>query len=203
MKDSSMQQILEILPVVLFFIAYYLNGQTLTLGDHSLYFDGIYTATAVLMAATAVQLLLTLAISRKLEKRLVLLALVVFITGGLTIGLHNNIFILWKPTIFNWALAIAFIAAPFFAGNKTLIERMLGSQLTLPANIWQKMNKLWIANFLIVGALNLVVAYLFSESFWVSYKLYSSIIFTLLITVITAVLVAPYLKDQANTQGKD
>jgi len=55
---------------------------------------------------------------------------------------------------------------------------------------------LWVSNFAIVGGLNLVVAYGFTEDAWVSYKLYSSIGFTLLLTILTALLISPHLKDE-------
>ena len=190
-----MQQFFEFIPVVLFFFAYYLKGYSVELFGHTLESGNIYTATAVLMLATAVHLILTYVITRRLEKRLILLALVIFITGGLTLILHDNRFIMWKPTLFNWVLAIAFMTAPMFGNKKTLIERMLGAQLTLPHPVWLKMNRLWVANFIIVGGLNLFVAYGFSESFWVSYKLYSSIGFTLLITIITGIVIAPHIKN--------
>ena len=54
------------------------------------------------------------------------------------------------------------------------------AQLSLPAVAWRRLNSLWVANFVVVGALNLYVAYRFSEAAWVSYKLYSAIGFTLL-----------------------
>lgn len=190
-----MQQFFEIIPVVLFFLAYYMKGYSIDILGHTFETGNIYTATGVLMAATAAHLLITFLATKKLEKRLVLLAVVIFVTGGLTLVLHNNKFIMWKPTLFNWALAIAFLVAPYFMGKKTLMEKMLGGQIELPAGIWHKLNRLWIANFLIVGGLNLIVAYSFSESFWVSYKLYSSIGFTLIITIITGVIIAPHLKN--------
>lgn len=197
-----MQQILELVPIVLFFISYAQDGQTLELGIYSLTFNGIYTATAVLMIATVVQVFLTVLITKKLEKRLILLATVVLVTGGLTLILKNNIFIQWKPTLFNWALAIAFIVAPLIGEKKTLMQRMLDSQLQLPKPAWLRLNYLWISNFVIVGALNLVIAYLYSESFWVSYKLYSSIGFTVLISVLTAFIIAPYIKDETSEVKK-
>lgn len=78
------------------------------------------------------------------------------------------------------------------------MERTLGSQLELPKQVWTRLNLLWIANFTVVGALNLVVAYLYSEEAWVSYKLYSAIGFTLVLTVLTALLVSPHLSAQDN-----
>ncbi|MEL0005731.1 MAG: septation protein IspZ, partial [Luminiphilus sp.] len=61
---------------------------------------------------------------------------------------------------------------------------------------------LWIANFTLVGALNIFVAYRFEEAFWVSYKLYSSVGFTLLLMVLSILLVMPYLKDQDSSNDE-
>ena len=72
---------------------------------------------------------------------------------------------------------------------------MLGSQLKLPQLIWTRLNVLWIGNFSLVGALNLFVAYRFEEAVWVSYKLYSSIGFTLTLMLLTVAIVAPHVKD--------
>ncbi|HEY6132289.1 MAG TPA: septation protein IspZ, partial [Halioglobus sp.] len=114
-----------------------------------------------------------------------------------TLIFRNQMFIQWKPTIFNWALAIAFGASQFI-GDKTLMERTLGSQIHLPKMVWTRLNVIWVANFLIVGGLNLVVAYGFSEETWVSYKLYSSIGFTLVLTLLTALIISPHLKEDAS-----
>lgn len=194
-----MKQLAEFVPIALFFIVYQLNGETLSLGSWTYTFDGIYSATAVLMAATLVQVVLTYAISGEFEKRAMWMLLAVFAFGGATLLLRNELFIQWKPTIFNWALAIAFGASQFI-GEKNLMERTLGSQIRLPGPVWTKLNLLWVSNFAIVGTLNLVVAYGYSESTWVSYKLYSAIGFTLALTVLTALLISPHLKEE-NPQG--
>ncbi|PLW69750.1 septation protein A [Pseudohalioglobus lutimaris] len=194
-----MKQLAEFVPIALFFIVYQLNGEAVSLGDWRYTFDGIYSATAVLMAATLVQVALTYAITREFEKRAVWMLLAVCVFGGATLILRNELFIQWKPTIFNWALAIAFGASQFI-GEKNLMERTLGSQIRLPKPVWTRLNLLWVSNFAIVGALNLVVAYGFSEATWVSYKLYSAIGFTLALTVLTALLISPHLKEE-NPQG--
>ena len=190
-----MKQLAEFIPIALFFIAYQLNGETISVGQWNFTFDGIFTATAVLMMATLLQVVLTYAITREFEKRAMWMLLAVLIFGGATLLLRNQMFIQWKPTIFNWVLAIAFGASQFI-GEKNLMERTLGSQIRLPKSIWTKLNLLWVANFAIVGALNLVVAYRFSEATWVSYKLYSAIGFTLLLTILTAILISPHLKEE-------
>ena len=190
-----MRQLLEFLPIVLFFIVYQLRGETISIGGWEHTLDGIFSATAVLMAATLLQVFISYLLSRKLEKRALWMLLAVFVFGGATLLFRNQMFIQWKPTIFNWALALAFAGSQFI-GNRNLMERTLGSQLELPKQVWTRLNLLWIANFTVVGALNLVVAYLYSEEAWVSYKLYSAIGFTLVLTVLTALLVSPHLSAQ-------
>jgi intracellular septation protein len=190
-----MKQLAEFIPIALFFIVYQLKGMSLELGGWEYSFDGIYSATAVLMLATVAQVLLTWAITRTLEKRLLWLLLAVLVFGGATLVFHNQMFIQWKPTIFNWVLALAFGASQYI-GDKNLMERTLGSQIHLPKPVWSRLNLLWVSNFVIVGGLNLVVAYGYSEEVWVSYKLYSAIGFTLLLTILTALLISPHLKDQ-------
>ncbi|WP_008294589.1 inner membrane-spanning protein YciB [Congregibacter litoralis] len=199
----GMKQLLEFIPIALFFIVYQLDGETLTLGGWQHEFDGIFSATAVLIAATALQVLISRIASGFWDKRSLWTFVAVAVFGGATLILRDQTFIQWKPTIFNWALALAF-GIFHFIGDRNLLERTLGAQLELPKAVWAKLNLLWMSNFLIVGALNLYVAYGYSEAFWVSYKLYSAIGFTLLLTVLTAVLVSPHLQAEepaANTDG--
>jgi len=190
-----MKQLAEFVPIALFFIVYQLSGESISLGSWEYTFDGIFSATAVLMAATVLQVAGTYALTREFEKRMLWMLLAVLVFGGATLFFRNQVFIQWKPTIFNWALAIAFGGSQFI-GDKNLMERTLGSQIHLPKPVWTKLNLLWVANFAFVGALNLVVAYGYSEETWVSYKLYSSIGFTLLLTILTALLISPHLKDE-------
>jgi intracellular septation protein len=194
-----MKQLVEFIPIILFFIAYQLNGQVFTLAGWEYQFDGIYSATAVLMIATVLQVVFVYALTRTLEKRLLWLLLAVLVFGGATLFFRNQMFIQWKPTVFNWALAIAFCSSQFI-GSKNLMERTLGGQIHLPKLTWTKLNWLWITNFTIVGGLNLVVAYGYSEETWVSYKMYSAIGFTLLLTVLTALIIGPHLKEDG--EGK-
>ena len=194
-----MKQLIEFIPIVLFFVVYQLKGESIAVGQWQFTFDGIFTATAVLMVATVIQVILSYLISRRLEKRLLWMLLAVMIFGGATLVFRNQLFIQWKPTIFNWALAIAFTGSQFI-GEKNLMERTLGTQIQLPKPVWGKLNLLWVTNFTIVGALNLVVAYGYSEDTWVSYKLYSSIGFTLLLTILTALLISPHLKEDSPSE---
>lgn len=189
-----MKQLLELLPLVLFFGAYQMDGDTLTVGGWSHTFDGIFSATAVLMISTALTWLVASLLEKRNDKRLMWMTLAVLLFGAATLILRDQRFIQWKPTVFNWVLAAVFIGSQFI-GKRTVLERVLGSQLSLPRPIWTRLNVLWIGNFALVGALNLFVAYRFEEAVWVSYKLYSSIGFTLTLMLLTVAIVAPHVKD--------
>ncbi len=190
-----MKQILEFLPIVLFFGAYQMDGETLTVGAWSHTFDGLFSATAVLMIATTAVWLIMLAITQRNDKRLMWMMVAVVVFGTATLVLRDQRFIQWKPTVFNWGLAALFFGSQF-VGKKTLLERLLGQQLVLSVIIWKRLNALWVTNFIIVGALNLYVVYQYEEAFWVSYKLYSSIGFTVLMMLLTVMIVAPHLKSE-------
>ena len=189
-----MKQLLELLPLVLFFGAYQMDGDTLAVGGWSHTFDGIFSATAVLMISTALTWLIASLLEKRNDKRLMWMTLAVLLFGAATLILRDQRFIQWKPTVVNWVLAAVFLGSQFI-GKRTVIERVLGSQLILPRPIWTRLNVLWIGNFALVGALNLFVAYRFEEAVWVSYKLYSSIGFTLALMLLTVAIVAPHVKD--------
>ena len=189
-----MKQLLELLPLVLFFGAYQMDGDTLTVGSWSHTFDGIFSATAVLMISTALTWLISSLLEKRNDKRLMWMTLAVLLFGAATLILRDLRFIQWKPTVVNWVLAAVFLGSQFI-GKRTVLERVLGSQLSLPRPIWTRLNVLWIGNFTLVGALNLFVAYRFEEAVWVSYKLYSSMCFTLAAVLLTVAIVAPHVKD--------
>jgi intracellular septation protein len=200
-----MKQLLEFLPLVLFFTAYQMDGEVLSVGTWSHTFDGIFSATAVLMISSVASWLFASVWERKNDRRLMWMTIAIIIFGAATLILRDQRFIQWKPTVFNWVLALVFLGSHFI-GQRPVLQRLLGGQLVLPQNIWTRLSMLWIGNFTVVGALNLIVAYQYEESFWVAYKLYSSIGFTLLLMLLTIAIVAPHLKDQdpdAGTEGTE
>jgi len=197
-----MKQLLEFLPLVLFFGAYQMDGDVVTVGSYSHTFDGIFSATAVLMVSSVMVWLLSSAISRRNERRLMWMAIAVVVFGAATLILRDQRFIQWKPTVFNWVLAAVFFGSQF-VGERNLLERLLGSQLSVNRRVWTQLNTLWIGNFSLVGALNLYVAYQYEEAFWVSYKLYSSVGFTLAVMLLTVLIVAPHLTEQSDGQPEN
>lgn len=190
-----MKQFLEFLPLVLFFGVYQMSGETISVGEWVYAFDGIYSATAVLMFSSVAVLLVAFVLERRLDKRLMWMTVAILVFGAATLIFRDQRFIQWKPTVFNWVLALVFLASQF-VGDKNLLQRFLGQQLVLPRAVWGRLNLLYVAHFSVVGALNLFVAYRYEEAFWVSYKLYSSLGFTIALMALTVLLLFPHLKNQ-------
>lgn len=157
-RHPPMQFFYDLLPVALFFVAYKMAD--------------IYVATAVLIVAVLAQTLISWVRHRKVSPMLLTSALLVLVFGGLTLLIHDATFIKWKPTIVNWLFAGAFLASQFMKGP-TIVQRLMGEQVKLePASLWNTLNMMWVVFFLVAGALNLWVAYRYSESTWVNFKLF-------------------------------
>ncbi len=167
-----MNQLLDFLPILVFAVAYF------TLG--------IYPATAALMIAVTLQILLFWLMKRTIGNELKLTFWVSMLFGGLTLWLRDETFIQWKPTIVNWVLALALIVSHSI-GGKNLLKSLMGKQLQLPQEAWTNLNYGWAAGFTLAGALNLLVAFNFSMEIWVSYKLIGGFALTFCYIIITMV----------------
>lgn len=190
-----MLQLLELLPLAVFVFIYGMKGKTVDVADLHYSFDGIYSATAALMIATTLQVLLVWLLKRNVEKRLLVLFAIVIVFGSATLLLHNPLFLFWKPTVFNWGLCLLLLGSHWFS-NDNMVEKMLGDQLPLPSAIYARLSFVWAAYFFLVGALNLVIAFNFPEAFWVKYKLWSSIGYTVVMMVITGIMLAPHIQNE-------
>jgi len=104
-----MKQLLEFLPLIIFVIVYQMSGTTLSLIGSEYTFDGIYTATIALILATVLQVLIARLLWGSVEKRLLGIAGAVIVFGGATVLLRDPVFIFWKPTLVNWALAGVYV----------------------------------------------------------------------------------------------
>ena len=174
-----MKLLFDFLPILLFFVAYKLAD--------------IYVATGVLIVATLGQVGWIWLRQRRVEKLPLIAAGLVVVLGGATLALHDPWFVKWKPTVVNWLFALAFLGSHVI-GQKTLLERMLGGQLELPNPVWVKLSFAWALFFLVMGAVNLYVAYTFSEDAWVNFKLFGMMGLTLLFVLAQAVYMSRHLK---------
>jgi intracellular septation protein len=109
--------------------------------------------------------------------------------GGLTLLVHDATFIKWKPTIVNWLFAAAFLGSQFMKGP-SIIQRMLGENVTLEPRDWTRLNLMWVAFFAFSGVLNLWVAFNFDEATWVNFKLFGLMGITLVFALLQGVWIA-------------
>ncbi len=158
-----MQALLELATLAVFIVAYYLRG--------------LYAATAALMVAMAVLLLVDLARERRIGPMHALSAGLVFVFGSATLSMHNRLYIQWKPTVFFWLVSATFLAS-FWVGETPLAAKLLGRalppEMRVPAPLWRRLNWLWIGFAAALGAANLAVAYHASERAWVNFKVFGT-----------------------------
>jgi intracellular septation protein len=162
-------------PLAVFFVAYFL-------GD-------LLTATAALMAATAVALVLSLAIRRKVPLLPVITAAVVGVFGGLTLWLEDETFIKMKPTIIQAVFAAVLLGGLVF--RRPLLKPLLGAALP-PMNDagWRRLTFRYGAFFLGMAALNEAVWRTQSTDFWVTFKVFGIVVLTLLFGVAQVPLIS-------------
>ncbi len=92
--------------------------------------------------------------------------------------LQDELFLKWKVTVVNWLFGAVFLGSQFI-GSKTLIERMMGGAVEMPATIWVRLNMAWSLFFIAVGVVNLYVAYSYDTDTWVDFKFYGMLGLTL------------------------
>ena len=153
-----MKMLIDFLPIVIFFIVYKLT-------------DDLILATAVLIPATMLQMAYTWFTTKKVEKMQLVTLVLVVVLGGLTVALQDGQFIKWKPTIVNWLFSLAFLGSQFI-GQKPIVQRLMGKSVELPSQVWHKLNVAWVVFFAAMGGINLYVAFNYSESTWVDFKLF-------------------------------
>jgi intracellular septation protein len=152
-----MKLLIDFFPILLF------------VGAYKLY--DIYVGTGVLMAATVVQMGLIYTIDRRLQMVQKITLVLVLVFGALTLALHDDRFIKWKPTVLYAAMAIG-LAVALWVLKKNFLKLLLGSQLTLPDAVWQRLNLIWVAYCVFMASINGYVAAYYSTEDWVNFKLW-------------------------------
>jgi intracellular septation protein len=155
----------------------------------------VLMATVVVVAATVIQVAWLKLRGRRVDLMLWVSLVLVVVLGALTVWLHSETFIKWKPTLLYWVMAAALWAGPAFFG-RNLLRALMGDQLKLPDPVWQRLNLAWIAFFAAMGALNLWIAYNFSTGTWVNFKLFGSLGMMLVFTLAQGLYLSRFLQDE-------
>ena len=186
-QPYAMKILFDLFPLLVFFAAFKLYG--------------IFVATAASIGASALQVAIFWARHRRFETAQVITLVAMVILGGLTLAFHNVAFIQWKLTVVDWIFAALLFGSQWF-GKRTILERMLGAQLVLPASVWRWLNVSWGLFFLVMGSLNLYIAFFYGanltaaqrQHIWVDFKVFGSTALMLVFSVAQALVVANYLR---------
>ncbi len=151
-------------PIAVFFLVY-LNW-------------GLLAATAALMAATAVALGLSLALTRRLPWLPLITAAVVGVFGGLTLWFENEIFIKMKPTIVQGLFAAVLLGG--LALRRPLLKPLLGAAWPMDEVGWRRLSLRFALFFAAMAGVNEVVWRTQSTDVWVMFKVFGIIGLTFL-----------------------
>ncbi len=182
-----MKFLFDLFPLLLFFAAFRLYD--------------IYVATTVAIVASFAQVGFYWWRHRKFEAMHLITLATIVIFGGLTLILHNDTFIKWKPTILYWVFAVLVLGSQV-VGGRTVMERMLGAQMQLEPRIWRHYNLSWGLFFAVAGALNLYVAFFYApdqaaevrQATWVNFKVFGLLGLTFAFAILQAVFLARHIQ---------
>lgn len=187
------KMLLDFLPVVLFFVVYkFYDNPT----------EGIVAATGAAIVASIIQVTYTRIRYGKVENMHLVTLVLIVVLGGLTIAFKDETFIKWKPSIVNWAFALAFIGAPLFTG-KNLVQRMMEGAVTLPPKIWRGLNLAWIIFFIAIGLLNIYVAYNYDTDTWVNFKLFGMLGITVVFVIGQSLILTRFMENEPTEDSGD
>jgi intracellular septation protein len=182
-----MKLLFDFFPIFLFFIAYKVYG--------------IYVATAVIMVASIVQVSFFWFKNHRVEKMHLITLILVVTLGSATILLENPLFIYWKPTVVNWAFALAFLGSQYI-GQKNFLQRLLEGQVTVTSeHVWTRLNFAWVGFFIAMGAINLYVAFNFEENTWVNFKLFGMMGLTFIFVIAQSFYLMRYIVPDDETDA--
>ena len=177
-----MKFLFDLLPVILFFVAFKISG--------------IFAATAVAIAASVLQIGWLKLRGKTVDNVQWASLAIIVVFGGMTLWLKDPTFIKLKPTVLYGLFAVG-LAVSRLAFGRNLIRSMMGKQIRLPDPVWDRLNLAWIVFFTALAALNVVIAYNFSEEIWVNFKLFGSLGLTVLFVIGQALWFSRHIQEEA------
>ena len=175
-----MKFLFDLFPVILFFLAFKLYD--------------IFIATAVAIVAAIAQIGWLWFRRRQVDKMMWVNLAIIVIFGGATLISQDETFIKWKPTVLYWLIAAVLVASHVIF-KKNLIQAMLEKQMVLPPPIWNRLNLSWAGFFLVMGCVNLYVAFSFPLDTWVSFKLFGATGLMLVFVIGQVMMLGKYLQE--------
>lgn len=160
----------------------------------------VLAATATAIIATMAQIVWVKFRHGKVDTMLWVSFAIILFFGGATLLLHDEAFIKVKPTALYWLFALVLLFSNILF-KKNLIRSLMAEKMSLPDRIWNRLNLAWSGFFIVLGVLNLYVAWNFSTDTWVSFKLFGATGIMLIFILVQAAMVSKYI-DTDNKESK-
>lgn len=142
----------------------------------------IFYATGAFMAAMIVAMLVSYLRYRHISPLLWFSGIMVVILGGITIWLHNDVFIKMKPTVYY--LFVASLLGFGLLTRRNLLKMVLGAAYPgLSERGWQLLTRNWALFFVVMALVNELVWRNTSTSFWIGFKLWGFLPATFLFAI--------------------
>jgi intracellular septation protein len=168
--------VLDIGPLVLFFAA---NSRF-----------GIFAATGAFMVAVLSAIAISYVITRHIAIMPVVTAVIVLVFGGLTLVLHDELFIKLKPTIIYVLFGGTLLAG--LALDKPFLSILFDQMFHLTEEGWRKLTWRWVLFFFALAIANEIVWRTQTTDFWVSFKLFGVVPLTFLFGALQMPLINKY-----------
>ncbi len=199
-----MKQFIDYIPLLIFFTVWAMDERSVSIAGFEHSVGGIFSAAEFLLLASLLVYGSLLIIQKRLDKFqwITVGAVVLFCIP--TIIFRDVDFLKWKAPIVNWIFASIFFASRFF-GDKPAIEHMMGHAIDAPKELWIRLNTIWILYFIVLGAINLAVAFLLSEALWIQFKVFGNLILTFVFIFGQMPMLAKYIEieDEPETSSEN
>ena len=208
-----MKFLLDLFPIILFFIAYKLGGnhaeQTAELLTQ--YLGGvvsggvIHAKEAPILAATAVTIVASLLVivlekvrGKSIDTMQWVSLGIVTVFGGATLFFHDETFIKWKPTALYWLMGGALAFGQLFL-QKNALRSMMGQQIRMKEVIWTRLLWAWVTYFSVLGAVNWYVAFHYSTDVWVNFKMFGTLGATIVFIIGQSLVISRHIEEGSGT----
>jgi intracellular septation protein len=132
---------------------------------------GIFGATAVFMVAVLISLAVSYALTKRLPVMALVSAVVVVVFGVLTLVLQNETFIKLKPTIIYLLFAAMLIFGMLL--KKNFLAVVFDQMFHLTDEGWRKLTVRWTVFFLALAVINEIVWRTQTTDTWVAFKVFA------------------------------
>jgi len=173
-------------PLILFFASFELYG--------------IFVATAVFMVAVLAALGFGYWRERKFLPMPLFTAVLVFVFGGLTLYLKNDMFIKMKPTVLYAFFGVLLIGGLRF--DRLFIKYVFAQAFDLSEHGWRKLTWRWGFFFMALAVANEAIWRNFSTATWVAFKVWGIMPLIFLFALAQMPLVMKYqIEEKIEDEG--